>query len=71
MEKELTPQQEEHLWQVINFHPQTREQANNENYIFLKSAYFDLIKYFYIRLDLKNAELLEKAWEEKEKQYLK
>jgi hemerythrin len=61
-DKELTTEQEEYIWEVKNFHPQSKEENNEENYQFLKNLYWDLILFHLKKLDLKTAEMLEKGW---------
>jgi hypothetical protein len=70
MEKELTNEEEIHLWEVINFKPQTLEERNEENYIFLKNLYWDLILHFIKKGNQKNVEFFQNSWKEVEAQYI-
>ena len=49
-------------------HPTTK-QRNDENHLFLKGLYFDMIKHFLKKLDLKTAEQLEQSWKEVETEF--
>lgn len=62
-------EREIYIWNVLNYHPPTEKEMAEENHLFLKELYFDLIFNF---LKSKNEEAvakLQEGWKAIEQKY--